>query len=108
MSVPTKAALSPARQRLVILMQSIHFGRVENLVVRRGEPVFDPPPAIVREIKFGGDNGPHPERDARDFQLKAQVVELFRTLDRLADGKVLVLDVKHGLPFRMLVADSAA
>lgn len=107
-SVPSKAALSPARRRLLELMQSIHFGRVENLVVRGGEPSFDPPPRVVREVKFGGDNGPRPELATGDFKLKAQVVELFRELDRLGDGTALVLEVKHGLPFRLLVAEAAA
>jgi hypothetical protein len=107
-SVPSKAALSPARRRLLELMQSINFGRVENLVVRGGEPSFDPPPRVVREVKFGGDNGSRPELAASDFKLKAQVADLFRELDRIGDGYALVLEVKHGLPFRLLVAEAAA
>jgi hypothetical protein len=41
-NVVTKAALSPARRRLVELMQEINYGRIERLEVRDGEPVFDP------------------------------------------------------------------
>jgi hypothetical protein len=104
----TKAALSPARQRLVELMQLINFGRLEGLAVRNGSPVFDPPPRLIREVKFGADNGPRPERDAGDFLLKAQVVELVHQLDRLGDGTIEVLEIKHGLPFRMLVAETVA
>jgi hypothetical protein len=85
-------------------MQALNFGRVENLAVRNGQPVLDPMPRVVEEIKFGGDNGPRPEHDRADFQLKAQVVELFHQLDRLGSGSVEVLEVKHGLPFRMLIA----
>lgn len=105
-SVPTKAALSAPRRRLLELLAGLNFGRVENLSVRGGDPAFDPPPRIVREVKFGGDNGPRPERDAADFLLKVQAVELFRHLDRLGDGTVQSIEVKHGLPFRMLVADA--
>jgi hypothetical protein len=89
-------------------MQAHNFGRIEGLVVRRGEPVLTPPPRLVREIKFGGENGPRPEAAAADFLLKAQVVELFRQLDRLGDATVEVLEFKHGLPFRLLVADAGA
>lgn len=104
----TKASLSPSRHRLLELMQHINFGRIENLVVRDGQPVFDPPPRIVRELKFGGENGPRPELEAADFLLKQQVVEFFAFLDRQRNGVIDVLEVKHGLPFRMIVEDRAA
>ena len=33
----TKRSLSPARRRLLALLQDLNFGRVEGLVVRGGE-----------------------------------------------------------------------
>jgi hypothetical protein len=106
MSSSTQSGLSEARRRLVRLMQRLLFGRVEGLVVRRGEPVFDPPPpTVIREHKFGGENGSHPKADSADFLLKDQVVDLFRQLDAIGDGRIAVLEIKHGLPFRMLVAE---
>lgn len=109
MRIPmSKAALSPARRRLVELLQHVNFGRIEDLNVFEGEPVFDPPPRVMREIKFGGDNGPRAEAAAIDFALKSQVVELLQCLDRIGDGTIDVLEVKHGLPFRMTVAEAAA
>lgn len=84
-------------------MQELDFGRIEALAVRAGEPVLDPPPSIVREVKFGGQNGPRSERRLDDFTLKDKVVELFDELDRLGDGLIDVLTVKHGLPFNMHV-----
>jgi len=103
----TKSSLSPRRRCLLELLQRVNFGRLESLVVADGEPVFDPPPRIVREIKFGGENGPRPEAPIEDFELKAQVVELFRHIDELQDGVIGVLEIKHGLPFRMAVEDAA-
>lgn len=103
-----KSALSAPRQRLIELIQSINFGRLEEVPVRNAEPVLDPTPAIVREIKFGGDNGPRSELLADDFVLKAQLVEMFEHLDRLSDCHVEVLEIKHGLPFRMLIREAAA
>ena len=99
MSVPTKRALSPARRQLVALMQKLNFGRIEGLVVRGGEPVLGPMPVVVREHKFGGDNGPRAEAGRGDHALKTQVVDLMALLDALGDGAVAVLSVKHGLPF---------
>jgi len=107
-SALTKAALSPARARLVEVMQRLNFGRVEGLVVRRGEPVLDPPPRVVREVKFCTENGPRPETAKDDFALKAQVRELFAHMETMGDGIIARIEVKHGLPFRMIVEENAA
>jgi hypothetical protein len=104
----TKASLSEPRRRLVELMQDLHFGRIEHLIVRAGDPVLEPPPRIVSDITCGGDNGPRPEREATDFPLKQQVRELFRQLDELDEGTIELLEVKHGLPFRLLVPRPSA
>ena len=57
------ASLSEARRRLIRLMQNINFGAIGDLEVRGGEPMFSPPPRVVREIKFGGENGPRADPD---------------------------------------------
>ena len=93
------ASLSPAKRRLVELMQELNFGRIEGLGIQGGEPVFQPPPRVVREVKLGADHGPRGELEKEDFALKSQVVELFELLTRLGNGKVERLQVKHGLPF---------
>lgn len=100
-----KATLSDARRRLIELMQNINFGRIAGLTVLDGNPVFDPPPRVVREIKFGGENGPRPELESGNFLLKAQIVEFFHHLDEVGNGIIEMLEVKHGLPFRMLVPE---
>ncbi len=104
----SKQDLSAARVDLLELMQSINFGRIERLRIRNGEPVFDPHPVVVREIKFGGENGPRPELGNGDFLLKQQVVELFAFFDETRNGVIDVLEIKHGLPFRMIVTEVPA
>jgi hypothetical protein len=102
-----KASLTPARRRLLELFQQINFGRVEALLLLNGDPILDPLPRMVQEIKFGSENGPRPELNAGDFHLKSQVIELFEYLDQLGDGTIEAIEVKHGLPFRMIVAKDA-
>jgi hypothetical protein len=102
-----KASLTPSRRRLLELFQQINFGRVEALVLLNGDPVLDPVPRVVQEIKFGGENGPRPELSNGDFHLKSQVIELFQHLDQLGDGTIEAIEVKHGLPFRMILAKDA-
>ena len=103
-----KQNLSLARQQLIELMQRINYGRIEGLPVRRGEPVMDPPPRIVREIKFSGENGPRPESTKADFALKAQVRDLFAQLEALGDGVIPCVEIQRGLPFRMTVEEVCA
>lgn len=99
-----KQSLSPARRRLVELLQDIRFGRVERLCVRSGEPDWAAPPRVLRDIRLGKTNGPHPMRAADDFSLRAEVTALFALFDEERDLDVEVLEVQHGVPFRVVVA----
>lgn len=103
----TKRSLSPARQRLVELMQEIDFGRIEGLRVRNGEPVLETAPGVLRDIVFGKVNAPNPARDRYDFALKEQLVEMFDFFDRERSVTVERLVVQNGLPVRMTVANRA-
>lgn len=98
-------SLSRSGRRLVCLMQRINFGRIEGLAVRQGEPCFEPPPRICRDVKFGGDNAQRPESSLPEFVLKKQVVELLSEFTEMGDSIVLWLEVRHGLPFRMRVEE---
>jgi hypothetical protein len=100
-----KATLSAAQKRLISTMQDINFGRIENLVIKNGEPVFNPVPVVVREIKFGGDNKPRGESALVDFALKSEVVELFKYFKSMRNGMIQCLEIKHGLPFKMDVSE---
>lgn len=108
MELVNKSSLSLQRQLLVETLQRINFGRLDNLRFKSGEPFLDESSTIVREHKFAGENGPRPESAKEDFALKKQVVELFRYFDDRRDGVIETLEVKHGLPFRMVVIEQAA
>ena len=104
-NVVTKATLTPARKRLLELMQEINYGRIEKLHVRDGEPVFDPPPTVLRLFLFGKDNGPNESRGNDGFALKRKVAELFEVFDRERSLSIQELRIDNGLPIRMTVAD---
>ena len=103
-----KQDVSACRANLLKLMQRINFGRIERLLIRDGEPVLTPRPPVYCERKFGGENGPRSELVAANFLLKQQVVELFAFFDQQRDGTIDLLEIKHGLPFRMVVAEVPA
>jgi hypothetical protein len=95
-----KSDLGPAARRLVELIQSVYFGRVERLVLRDGQPIFDPAPRVVRTLKLGGSgrNVPRPQAGSEDFPLKKEVVELLDQLELIGDGIVSKIEILHGLP----------
>jgi hypothetical protein len=101
----TKRSLSPARQRLVELMQEVNFGRIEGLRVVDGDPVLEPAPRVLRDFLLGKANAPNAARGRDDFALKEPVIELFDLLDRERSVQVESLVVQNGLPVRVTVAD---
>ena len=103
-----KAHLSEGRRRLIELMQRLNFGAIEGLAVSSGEPVLDPAPRVVRELKFGGENNARMESTLEDFALKSQVSELLAMLDHIGTGVIERIEIKHGLPFRMFVTEPEA
>ncbi len=84
-------------------MQRLNFGRIEGLAIRGGEPQFQPPPRLVKDIKIGGENGPRPELTIEDFALKNAVIELFDHLSRIGDGTLESIEIKYGVPFKLVV-----
>ena len=102
--VVTKMALSPARKRLIELMQEINYGRIEGFQIRDGEPVFDPPPTVLRMFLFGKENGPHAARGSDGFTLKKKAADMFDVFDRERSLLIQELIIDNGLPVRMTVA----
>ncbi len=97
-----KAHLTAGQKCLVEWMQRMYYGRIEGLLVRGGQPICDPPPRVVREVKLGGERGPHPMHGRQDFPLKEEVQDLFAEMERIGDGVILLIEVRHGLPARMV------
>ena len=100
-------ALSPARQRLVALLQDVRFGQIQDLLVRRGEPVFDPTPRVLRSIRLGQAADEPTERSSGNCLLRAEVIDMLAQLSELRDGIIRRIDVKHGLPISLVFEEVA-
>lgn len=98
-----KTSLTAPQKRLLETLQRTNFGRIEHLVVRDGQPVFEPAPRIVKDVKLGSpDNEARPELEAPDFLLKREHLDLFETLTNFGTGTIEAIEIRHGLPFRIL------
>jgi hypothetical protein len=99
-----KSTLSAPRQKLLQIMQELYFGKIEDLLTQAGEPSFTPRTRITQEIKLGSEAAGRaaPGNDA--FNLKQQVTDLFDHFSCLPDGARVTIEVRHGLPARLIVA----
>ena len=95
--------LSAARQALVHLCQSIEFGQILNLQVRDRDPVFAPPPSLLLDIKLDSYSASRSESELADFALCDEVRCLFGRLDQLHTGRVQRIEVRAGIPRRVLI-----
>lgn len=93
--------LSVERRRLLSLMRVVRFGELRDLRVVKGEPVFDPAPIVVREVRLGAHESHVPLPADGEYALRNQVLELFRELTILANGLVESIEIRHGLPYRL-------
>ena len=95
--------LSAPRQTLVRLFQSINYGQIEDLEVRSGEPAFSPAPRVLIDVRLTGDEAARPECDLGDFALREEIVRLMDRLSELGDGSVTLIEIRAGIPRRMVI-----
>jgi hypothetical protein len=84
---------------LALTMHRIQFGRFERLVIRNGEPTYDPPPDLIRVSRIGAatvdtDLGV----DSCDWALSTHIIGLVEEFRRIGDGIVHRLEFRNGLP----------
>jgi len=94
--------LSPERQKLIRLCQSTNFGSIRGLDIRQGQPLFDPPPILLIDLKLDGDDPPRPEINLNDFGLSQEVVRLMNRFDELVNTTIDILEVRAGIPRRVV------
>lgn len=99
--------LRPSERTLLDAMRAIEFGQIEYLRICAGEPVLDPWPTVVRNLKFGVDGQAPRPAVSREFELKREAADLFEYMRDVEDGEIRALVVRHGLPFSMEVELSA-
>lgn len=99
--------LSPARQALVRLFQTINRGTLEGLEVRQAEPVLDPLPVMVRDVKLDKMEEPRRELRLTDFMLSNEIMRLLSVLDEMHCGAIRLIEIRDGIPRRVLLASRA-
>jgi hypothetical protein len=94
--------LSLPRQALVRLCQRMNFGQIQKLRVQDGDPAFDPSHVVLIDEKLDSNEAPRPESDVPDFVLPAELFRLFARFDEMNDGMIERLEVRAGIPRRVI------
>lgn len=95
--------LSPPRKVLLRTCQDLGHGQILDLHVVDHEPTFHPPPTLLWDIRLDADDAARPESELPDFALRAEVVRLLEALDTVKNGRIQRIEVRAGIPRRVLV-----
>ena len=105
-STPTgvkRSDLCESERYLIDLLQQLGFGRIEDLSVRDGKPLFDPPPRVVATLTLRAEIENRGETHGVDFALKREIVLLLLLIRQIRNGKILLISIRHGLPIKVEV-----
>lgn len=89
--------LSASGQLLVSTMRRVQFGRFEGLRICNGDPVWNPPPRLIRVRRIGSGEEPDVAGEG-DWVLKGAVRDLFREFAQVQNGTIDRISFHRGLP----------
>ena len=104
MSQVRLSELSLPRQKLIRLCQTINYGHIEKLRVCDREPIFTPAPVLVADVKLDHDETPRSEAALIDFEIAHEVRRLLVRLDEMQDGRIDKIEIRGGLPRRIVLS----
>ncbi len=94
--------LSPPRQALVRLCQTIDYGHIQGLEVKDSDPFLNPPPVVMVDLNLDGPEGERPEAELPDFVIRHEISRLMDRLDEMKNGTVERIEVRAGIPRRIV------
>ena len=94
--------LSPKRQTVIRLCQSINYGHIQNLKVEDQEPVLEGTSVVATtDIRLDADDPGRGDLEVDDFVLREEVTRLIALFDRIQNATISKIEVRAGLPHRI-------
>ena len=94
--------ISEQRRAFIRQCQRIGFGKIVDLAVRDSDPVFVQQTQVLFDVKLDSDQNPRAEQDLKDFLLSAESLRFFSKLDAIRNGAIELVEVRAGIPRRMV------
>jgi hypothetical protein len=93
--------LSPERQALIRLCQSINYGHIQNLKVEDQEPVLqDASVLATADVRLDAEDPARLELEMDDFILCEEVTRLIALFEKIQNATISKIEVRAGLPPR--------
>ena len=100
--------LSPSRQAFVRLCQSTNYGHILDLTVRNQDPILTLPTVVRLDVKLDGAEDARRELSRTDFVLCAEFCRLISILDNLVNGRIASIEIRAGVPRRIVLEKLAS
>jgi len=81
----------------------MNHGSIHGLCVKDAEPVLNPPPLVLIDVKLDADEVPRPELELPDFELCSEVRRLIGQIHELGTGMIERIEVRAGIPRRVVI-----
>ncbi len=94
--------LTSALQKLIAIMQRTGFGKVCGLQLINGQPQFQPAPLVLQDWKLDSMIAWRHQSYQSDFSLKVEHHRLIEIFDLIRNGSIAEIQIRHGLPFRVI------
>jgi len=85
------------------MMQAVNFGELQCILVKDGDPIFADGSAVIVDVKLDKEESSRPQLALEDFELTIEIVRLLSRLDDLTNGTIKSLEVRAGIPRRLLL-----
>lgn len=95
------STVSPRRQQLIRMCQALNFGVMSGIRLECGDPVLAASSSLV-EDRLDLPDEARPEVRLDDFNLSKEWLRLLARFDEIQDGTIERLEVRAGLPRRIL------
>jgi hypothetical protein len=87
----------------------MNYGSIQDLTVRNREPILtDAPTLVLADLKLDAVDGPRLEAALTDFVLSVELVRLMLLLDRIGEGKISRIEIRVGVPRRVVFERSVS
>jgi hypothetical protein len=83
------------------MCQSVNFGQIHDIRLQDGDPVLDSA-CVLADERLDRPAEPRPEIGLSDFALCEEWRRLFGRLDQIRDGTIEEIEVRAGIPRRMI------
>jgi hypothetical protein len=103
----TSMQITDTERTFAGLVRETRFGTIEHIRLSGGRPIIDANTEVATEYRLSGTEPPKEVMTDDEYLMRPQVRAMFERFRLVQDGIIKSLDIRDGLPFKMIVRRSA-